>query len=62
MGRWSLLEGERLFSSNPSTDVGANTASILASLGVAAATVGFPAREALSNMISGLFISWDHPS
>jgi small conductance mechanosensitive channel len=41
--------------------IGVNTASILTSLGVAGLTVGFAARDALSNMISGLFIFWDRP-
>ena len=41
--------------------VGINTASILTSLGVAGLTLGFAAKDALSNMISGLFIFWDRP-
>ncbi len=41
--------------------VGINTASILTSLGVAGLTIGFAAKDALSNMISGLFIFWDRP-
>jgi small conductance mechanosensitive channel len=41
--------------------VGVNTASLLTSLGIAGLTVGFAARDALSNMISGLFIFWDRP-
>lgn len=41
--------------------VGVNTASLLASLGVAGLTIGFAARDALSNMISGLLIYWDRP-
>lgn len=41
--------------------VGVNTASILTSLGVAGLTMGFAAKDALSNMISGLFIFWDRP-
>lgn len=41
--------------------VGVNTASILTSLGVAGLTIGFAAKDALSNMISGLFIFWDRP-
>ncbi len=36
--------------------VGINTASILTSLGVAGLTIGFAAKDALSNMISGLFM------
>ena len=41
--------------------IGVNTGSILASLGVAGLTIGFAAKDALSNMISGLFIFWDRP-
>jgi small conductance mechanosensitive channel len=41
--------------------IGVNTASILTSLGVAGLTIGFAAKDALSNMISGLFIFWDRP-
>ncbi len=41
--------------------IGVNTASILTSLGVAGLTIGFAARDALSNMISGVFIFWDRP-
>ncbi|PIE05714.1 MAG: mechanosensitive ion channel protein MscS, partial [Sorangium cellulosum] len=41
--------------------VGINTASILTSLGVAGLTLGFAAKDALSNMISGIFIFWDRP-
>ncbi|MEO8164112.1 MAG: mechanosensitive ion channel family protein [Betaproteobacteria bacterium] len=41
--------------------IGVNTGSILTSLGVAGLTIGFAAKDALSNMISGLFIFWDRP-
>lgn len=41
--------------------VGINTGSLIASLGVAGLTIGFAARDALSNVISGLFIFWDRP-
>jgi small conductance mechanosensitive channel len=41
--------------------VGVNTASLVASLGVAGLTIGFAARDALSNLISGLLIYWDRP-
>lgn len=41
--------------------VGVNTASLLTSLGIAGLTVGFAARDALSNMISGVLIYWDRP-
>lgn len=42
-------------------EVGINTASLIASLGVAGLTLGFAARDALSNIISGIFIFWDRP-
>ncbi|MEZ4599923.1 MAG: mechanosensitive ion channel family protein [Syntrophotaleaceae bacterium] len=42
-------------------ELGFDITSILASLGVAGLTVGFAARDALSNIISGLFIFWDRP-
>ena len=41
--------------------LGINTGSILASLGVVGLTIGFAAKDALSNIISGLFIFWDRP-
>lgn len=40
---------------------GVNTAAVVASLGLAGLTVGFAARDALSNIISGLLIFWDRP-
>jgi len=40
---------------------GINTAGILTSLGIVGLTVGFAARDALSNIISGLLIFWDRP-
>lgn len=43
------------------SQLGVNTASILTSLGVAGLTIGFAAKDALSNIISGLFIFWDRP-
>ncbi len=43
------------------SQIGINTGSILASLGVAGLTIGFAAKDALSNIISGLFIFWDRP-
>lgn len=42
-------------------EIGINTASLIASLGVAGLTLGFAARDALSNIISGIFIFWDRP-
>ncbi len=41
--------------------VGVHTGSLLASLGVLGLTIGFAARDALSNVISGIFIFWDRP-
>ena len=41
--------------------IGVNTASLLASLGIAGLTIGFAAKDALSNLISGLLIYWDRP-
>jgi small conductance mechanosensitive channel len=40
---------------------GVNTASLIASLGVAGLTIGFAAKDALSNLIAGLLIYWDRP-
>ncbi len=40
---------------------GVNTAGILASLGVVGLTIGFAARDALSNIVSGILIFWDRP-
>jgi small conductance mechanosensitive channel len=42
-------------------ELGINTASMLASLGVVGLTVGFAAKDTLSNLISGIFIFWDRP-
>lgn len=41
--------------------VGINTPALLTSLGVAGLTLGFAARDALSNLISGVLIFWDRP-
>jgi len=41
--------------------VGVNTASLITSLGIAGLTIGFAARDALSNLISGILIYWDRP-
>ena len=43
------------------SELGINTGSLIASLGVAGLTIGFAARDALSNIISGVFIFWDRP-
>ena len=43
------------------SQLGVDTASIVASLGVAGLTIGFAAKDALSNVVSGLFIFWDRP-
>ncbi|MBW2527244.1 MAG: mechanosensitive ion channel [Deltaproteobacteria bacterium] len=42
-------------------ELGINTTSILASLGILGLTIGFAAKDTLSNVISGLFIFWDRP-
>ncbi len=41
--------------------LGVDTTSVLASLGVVGLTLGFAAQDTLSNVISGLFIFWDRP-
>ena len=41
--------------------LGIDTSSLLASLGVMSLTLGFAAQNTLSNVISGLFIFWDRP-
>ena len=41
--------------------LGVDTTSILASLGVMGLTLGFAAQDTLGNVISGLFIFWDRP-
>lgn len=40
---------------------GIDTAAVIASLGIAGLTLGFAARDALSNLISGVLIFWDRP-
>ena len=42
-------------------ELGVNTASLLTSLGIVGLTIGFAAKDTLSNVISGLFIFWDRP-
>ncbi len=46
---------------NALSAAGINTASVLASLGIAGLTVGFAARDAFSNLISGILIFLDRP-
>lgn len=46
---------------NAMAAAGVNTASLIASLGIAGLTLGFAARDALSNLVSGLLIFWDRP-
>lgn len=41
--------------------VGINTMSLMTSVGVLGLTVGFAAKDVLSNLISGVFIFWDRP-
>lgn len=43
------------------SQLGVNTGSLLTSLGVVGLTLGFAARDTLSNLISGIFIFWDRP-
>ena len=43
------------------SQLGINVGSLIAGLGVAGLTIGFAAKDALSNVISGLFIFWDRP-
>lgn len=40
---------------------GIRTSTLLASLGIASLTIGFAARDALSNLISGILIFFDRP-
>lgn len=42
-------------------EVGIDVTAIVASLGIAGLTIGFAARDTLSNLISGIFIFWDRP-
>lgn len=46
---------------NAAAAIGINTGSVLASLGIAGLTIGFAARDAFSNLISGLLIYLDRP-
>ncbi len=41
--------------------IGIQTAGIIASLGIAGLTIGFAAKDALSNLIAGLLIFFDRP-
>jgi len=41
--------------------VGINVLSLAAGLGIASISLGFAARDVLSNIIAGLFIFWDKP-
>lgn len=43
------------------SQLGIDTASLIASLGIAGLTLGFAAKDTLSNIIAGLFIFWDRP-
>ncbi len=42
-------------------ELGINTPALVTSMGVAGLTIGFAARDALSNLVSGFFIFWDRP-
>lgn len=46
---------------NAMNAAGINTAAVLASLGIAGLTIGFAARDAFSNLISGFLIYMDRP-
>lgn len=46
---------------NALSAAGINTGSVLASLGIAGLSIGFAARDAFSNLISGFFIFIDRP-
>ena len=41
--------------------LGLDISSLITSLGVAGLTIGFAAKDVVSNLISGLFIFWDRP-
>src|SRR5690606_5984617 len=41
--------------------MGVDTTSLLASLGVVGLTIGFAAQDTVSNVISGIFLFWDRP-
>jgi small conductance mechanosensitive channel len=41
--------------------VGVNMGALITSLGIAGLTIGFAARDALSNIISGVLVFWDRP-
>ena len=43
------------------SEIGIDTKALLTSLGVAGLTLGFAAKDTLSNLISGIFIFWDRP-
>ena len=43
------------------SEIGLDVTSILTSLGVVGLTLGFAAKDTLSNLISGIFILWDRP-
>lgn len=43
------------------SEIGLDVSSILTSLGVVGLTLGFAAKDTLSNLISGIFILWDRP-
>jgi small conductance mechanosensitive channel len=46
---------------NALSAIGVNTGALAASLGIAGLTIGFAARDALSNLISGILIFIDRP-
>ncbi len=43
------------------SQIGVDVSGLITGLGVAGLTIGFAARDTLSNIISGVFIFWDRP-
>lgn len=58
LAKYSVLGIGAVYAMNAA---GINTAALLASLGIAGLTIGFAARDALSNLISGVLIFLDRP-
>jgi len=58
VARWAILTVAVV---TALAQLGVNVASLLTSLGVAGLTIGFAAKDVLSNVISGFFIFWDRP-
>lgn len=58
LAKYSVLGIGAVYAMNAA---GINTSALLASLGIAGLTIGFAARDALSNLISGVLIFIDRP-